>query len=247
MPKFFVASDIHGFYDEFKDALNNAGFDIANNDHWLICCGDYFDRGSKPKEVMDFLMSLPRVILVKGNHEDLFYDLCYRGYSLYHDIANGTDSTLKILAKGYSEHHISNVLKMVRPFSSSMVDYFETKNYIFVHGWIPLNATDDEIFEEKKYIFDPNWRNASDSKWRQARWINGIDAAADGCIEPNKTIVCGHWHCSYGHFKAGETKSQHGDDADFDPYYGNGIIAIDACTAHSGRVNVLVLEDEFIE
>ena len=30
---------------------------------------------------------------------------------------------------------------------------------------------------------------------------------------------------------------------DFSPYYGPGIIAIDACTAFSGKVNCLVIED----
>ena len=33
-------------------------------------------------------------------------------------------------------------------------------------------------------------------------------------------------------------------DADFSPYYAPGIIALDACTAISGKVNVVVLEDE---
>ena len=45
MPKFFVVSDIHGFYDIFIDALDKAGFDKNNEEHYLICCGDYFDRG----------------------------------------------------------------------------------------------------------------------------------------------------------------------------------------------------------
>ena len=247
MPKFFVVSDIHGFYDEFKNALDEAGFDSKNKEHYLICCGDYFDRGEKPKEVMDFLMGLDRVILIKGNHEDLFYDLCYRGFPLYHDVSNGTDLTIQILANGYDDYNIQSLLKAVRPFSSLMINYFETKNYIFVHGWIPLNINSDEVDEEKSYSFNPDWRNATEAEWKSARWINGIDAAADGFIEPNKTIVCGHWNCSYGHFKVGETKSKFGNDADFTPYYNDGIIAIDACTAYSGKVNVLVLEDEFME
>ena len=34
-----------------------------------------------------------------------------------------------------------------------------------------------------------------------------------------------------------------GENADHSPYYANGIIAIDACTAHSGQVNCLVIDD----
>ena len=37
--------------------------------------------------------------------------------------------------------------------------------------------------------------------------------------------------------------TEFGEDADFSPYYGPGIIAIDACTAFSGKVNCLVIED----
>ena len=36
MPKLFVVSDIHGFYDEMMNALDEAGFDPSNEEHWLI-------------------------------------------------------------------------------------------------------------------------------------------------------------------------------------------------------------------
>lgn len=40
MKKFFVVSDVHGFYDEMIEALNKAGFDKNNKDHVFISCGD---------------------------------------------------------------------------------------------------------------------------------------------------------------------------------------------------------------
>ena len=42
MKKYFVTSDIHGFYDEFMASLDRAGFDIINPDHILVICGDIF-------------------------------------------------------------------------------------------------------------------------------------------------------------------------------------------------------------
>ena len=78
-------------------------------------------------------------------------------------------------------------------------------------------------------------------QWNQARWFNGMDAAQTA--DENKTIVCGHWHTSYGHSKYEHKGTEFGEDADFSPYYGPGIIAIDACTAFSGKVNCLVIED----
>ena len=76
MAKLFCVSDIHGFYDEFNQALDDAGFDPWNSEHWLIVCGDVWDRGSQPVEVMRYLNGLPRKILIKGNHESLLQDLC---------------------------------------------------------------------------------------------------------------------------------------------------------------------------
>ena len=67
--------------------------------------------------------------------------------------------------------------------------------------------------------------------------------AAQTCNE-EKTVVCGHWHTSYGHSKLEKKGSEFGFDADFSPYYGTRIIALDGCTAFSEIVNVLVLEDE---
>lgn len=40
-----------------------------------------------------------------------------------------------------------------------------------------------------------------------------------------------------------EFTSEIGEKADFSPFYSDGIIALDACTALSGIVNCIVLED----
>ena len=92
------------------------------------------------------------------------------------------------------------------------------------------------------YSYYSDWRETGPEGWRYARWYNGMDAA-QSCME-EKTILCGHWHCSYGHSKYEGKGSEFGPDADFSPYYGPGVIALDACTAHSGKVNVIVIEDD---
>lgn len=95
---------------------------------------------------------------------------------------------------------------------------------------------------EKAYTrYISSWREADREQWNRARWFNGMDAAQTA--DENKTIVCGHWHTSYGHSKYEHKGTEFGEDADFSPYYGPGIIAIDACTAFSGKVNCLVIED----
>lgn len=101
MTRYFITSDLHGFYDEFMEALNRAGFDIADPEHALIVCGDIFDRGKKPLEIYDFLRSLPkeRRILIRGNHEGLLRNLVARGYPESFDFHNGTYDTLAYISK----------------------------------------------------------------------------------------------------------------------------------------------------
>lgn len=238
MPKFFVVSDIHSFYEEFREALNAAGFDRDNKDHWLVTCGDHFDRGRQSAEVMRYLFNLPRKILVRGNHELLLAECLERGYPLYHDVSNGTAQTVMDLAGiDVDEFDIActRIYPRVKKFVDQTVNYFETKNYIFVHGWIPL----------KDFQFNPDWREAHQSEWDKAMWKNGMEMAMRGFIEPGKTIVCGHFHTSWGHHRK-DGSPEWGNGANFEPYHSDGIIAIDACTAHSKKCNVIVLEDEFL-
>ena len=61
--------------------------------------------------------------------------------------------------------------------------------------------------------------------------------------EHNKTVVCGHYHTSYGHSIYEHKCSEFGKDADFSPFYADGIIAIDGCTAVSSKVNCIVIDD----
>ena len=73
--KFFVFSDCHGYFNELKSALDEAGFDPNNESHWLVGCGDYFDRGRQPQEIVEYLMSIKNKTLVKGNHESLLQEI----------------------------------------------------------------------------------------------------------------------------------------------------------------------------
>ena len=100
MKKYFVTSDIHGFYNEFHTALLGAGFEEENPDHILIVCGDIFDRGSQPLELYQYLRSLPkeRRILIRGNHEFLLRQMVEREYPMGHDISNRTIHTAYAIA-----------------------------------------------------------------------------------------------------------------------------------------------------
>lgn len=89
-----------------------------------------------------------------------------------------------------------------------------------------------------------NWRDADKVAWDQARWQNGMQAAHNHVVEPGKKIVCGHWHCSFGHAHYEKKGGEFDNNPDFSPYYGEGIIALDACTAFSKKVNCIVIDDD---
>lgn len=70
-----------------------------------------------------------------------------------------------------------------------------------------------------------------------------MEAAHNGIVENGKTIVCGHWHCSFGHAYYEGDGGEFDNAPNFTPYYGKGIIALDACTPVSKMVNCIVIED----
>lgn len=240
--KFFVCSDVHSAYTPWMVALDEAGFDVNNKEHKIIVCGDLFDRCNESQKTYKFMRDMidrDKIIYVKGNHEQLLLDCCERGYPCSHDMSNGTARTIWDLGYGTEFYDCCEyVLAKIKPFMNSMVNYYETKHYIFVHSWIPT------IEEGSVLKFNPDWRKASQEEWDQAMWGNPFNMAIKGLNQTGKIIVCGHWHTSYlrTHF---EGKPEWGKDADFSPYYyEDKLIGIDSCVAYTGKLNCLVLEDK---
>lgn len=257
--KYYVVADPHGYYSALTEALEDSGFFQDTDPHKLIICGDLFDRGSEAAALQQFVLDLMKedmVILIRGNHEDLALQMLHtwhrQSYWQPHHRSNGTVDTACQLTGFAPEELLFNADLIGRAFLKSpfvqqilpaMVDYFETARYIFVHGWIPAAQLQLDDFHTQ-YVKVPDWRNATEEQWKKARWINGMLAAHTGATEAGKTIVCGHWHCSYGHAHYEGKGGEFDNDPDYTPYYGDGIIALDACTASTHKVNCIVLEDE---
>ncbi len=256
--RYYVTSDIHCYFTLFREALADCGFFEDKAPHKLIICGDLFDRGREALELQNFIVDLmekDEVILIKGNHEDLMMEPISEWKSEVYfqpfNVTNGTTETVLQLTKSslddldyrsdlvYEKLLETPYIKKILP---AMRDYFETDHYIFTHGWIPC-FSERGSYGKKYGSYNKNWRNSDSKAWAEARWINGMEAAYSGIIEENKTIVCGHWHSSFGHSRYENDGEEFGESANFNPYYGKGIIAIDACTAYSGQVNCIVLED----
>lgn len=226
----------------------------------FVSLGDLLDRGPQSIECLKFIESLDktRKILIRGNHEDLLERCLKRKQFKQYDYGNGTVSTVMDLSEIYfrESHDLSKIFdyaasnKLYKNYMSSLQDYAEIGNNIFVHGWIPCNVDDPNMYHSRNlhYEFDENWREGN---WIRARWFNGMDAWNNGIKVENKIIYCGHWHTSWGHHflhndgaeweNPRSTNPEH-RIAKFDPFIDKGIVALDACTARSRKVNCFVLE-----
>lgn len=257
MKKLFIFSDAHAFYDQLMKALAEAGFDQDNRDHILVSCGDLCDRGLKAVETLNFINQFDdeRKICIIGNHELIMEDLIARGYPAGYDGYNGTVSTLRQLTDIYGDdERAAAEMKYSyywNRYRRNWIWCLELEDYILVHGWIPVLP---ERMNDYRYYrsYDPKWRKTDERSWRKAVWINGMDAWSMGIREKGKTIICGHWHTSWGHAFLHDEGLEFPDEKDpgsyalFTPFVDEGIIALDGCTAYSGLVNVwtMELEDE---
>lgn len=262
MKKLFIFSDVHSFFTELKKALDNAGFDIDNPDHIAVSLGDLCDRGPESAEVLKFINSIPveRKICIIGNHELMMEEMIGRGFELSHDVYNGTVKTVRQLT-GIKNPEAA-ILEMQHNYLWNLYKkswrlHAEIGDMIFVHGWIPSKEVLSTWGIPKGEEFRPDWRNASEKEWEKATWANGMKMWSNGVREEGKTIFCGHWHTSWGHAYLHNYGVEFVDDnndptvlspgtvwpfACFDPFIDDGIVAMDACTALSHQVNVVVRE-----
>ena len=253
MKKYFIISDVHSYYDELMTALNSAGFEMNNQNHILISLGDFFDRGPKSAECLKFISSLPdeRKILIKGNHELLFEEIIKCNYFNNIDYQNGTLSTFEQLADTiFTDSNHEEIIEKVKnredikEYFAKLQNYAEIGDNIFVHGWIPCDYKEEDL--KYRYTYKPNWRNASITEWEDASWLNPFECWSQGVLEQGKTIFCGHWHTSWGHHYLHNKGEQdpRSRNACLELFIDKGIIALDACTAISGKVNIYVLETD---
>lgn len=256
--KYFVISDVHSYYYEMITALILNDFDLDNPDHHVIICGDLFDRGPDAMKCFEFATKMAeqnRLIYIRGNHEDLLIecvgDLYLKKPIESHRRSNGTIDTISqftgigshdlLLGLYSSSDFFDKARPLIRFIKNNTRNYFEVDNYIFVHGWLPCSYGPLQVACD--------WRT-EDADWGGARWLNGMNAWAHGARIEGKTIVCGHWHASWGHShlhqdrKEFPQKNRTDWQKSFVPFEDEGIIAIDGCTAYSGIVNCIVINTD---
>ena len=175
MVKIYAISDIHGYLDEFIDALNK--IDLSDKQSRLILLGDYMDNGSQSFQVISKIIELEKIfpeqiVTLLGNHEEWFYDwliLDKPTASAFPETINSFFSTdeLNYILKSNPNNFETGVRNEIRTnakfipfinwFQKRYEDsrYFETENQIFVHAGIDeanklwKDLTSPEMFTNK--------------------------------------------------------------------------------------------------
>lgn len=132
------------------------------------------------------------------------------------------------------------------------INYYETKNYIFTHAFISLKINPNFFYQhmymvETEYLsYKENWRESTPKEFQNATWGCPWKLAKAGLNKTGKMIVCGHWHTAdfFNNLKNLKVKY---DVHENNPLFISKeykLIGLDACTARTKKINILVLNEE---
>ena len=157
----YAIGDIHGCLNHLINLLDVVNPDLEQNK--LVFVGDYLDRGPQSSKVVDFIIDLKKkynpenIICLMGNHERMFLDFL-QGQEEMFFLLNGGAST----AVSYWGNHWERSERRLPPehhnFFATLKLYYETEDYIFVHGGLrpglPLAAQKEEdlLWIRKEFI-----------------------------------------------------------------------------------------------
>lgn len=258
--KYFIVSDVHGFYDELIKGLEEVGFDSSNPEHIFVSLGDLFDRGDKSYECLQFVNGLTNKILICGNHENCMQDAILRKHFKSYDSHNKTDKTCwEFYKHSHPDEEISDVSETdvlrwletyddLNKYFGCLKDYHIIGNNIFVHGWVPYWCRTIADVKRADWVdwYDAVWENGA-SCWYNYGKIKTDDSEFARVV----TVFCGHvhsWFANHKYHHSGvvefipETNDVKTELLDNKPFIDDGIVNLDSYTRATHNVNVYILE-----
>lgn len=161
--KIFAIGDIHGCYQKLRELMGRLPYRPGHDR--LVFLGDYIDRGSESAQVLDYLCQLkeenPDMIALLGNHEYLLLEY-YRSSDpilLPYLRGMGVDATVSSYKQesGFNLQPLSFLPSKHLDLLQSLLPYWQTPDYIFVHAGlepnIPLEENDLPILCEARDSF----------------------------------------------------------------------------------------------
>ncbi len=161
--RIFAIGDVHGCAERLTRLL--ARLPLDRQQDTLLFLGDLIDRGPATREVMETICRLQqqgvRVVALLGNHEYLLREYQHSGDPALLPFlrANGIEATLASYGAA-SQRGLADLSFMPpahRELMASLLPYWETEEFIFVHAGIlpdlPLAAHDLPTLCEKRGEF----------------------------------------------------------------------------------------------
>jgi len=148
MERIFAIGDIHGCFEKLVILMDKIDIDLEKDT--LIFMGDYIDRGPASFEVVAYLNDLrkrcPKALFLKGNHEDMLGKYL-SGPDKDTYIINGGKNTLDSYISR-SQPGDSIIPREHLDFFGSLLPYYETKDYIFIHAGLRENMPPSQQEED---------------------------------------------------------------------------------------------------
>lgn len=149
MSKQWVIADIHGCYKTFINLLEHK-VQLSQDDQ-LFLLGDYIDRGSGSKEIIDYIVDLQeagyKVFTLRGNHEDVLLR-CYWALQ-----SNQWTSEIEELYAGWIRHggkatlhsfgakSLDQIPSHYIQFLENLRYYYLLNNHVLVHAGLNFRHT----------------------------------------------------------------------------------------------------------
>jgi len=153
----YAIGDIHGSLESLERLLDRINPDLTRDR--LLFVGDYIDRGPQSREVVDYIIRLRelappgQIICLKGNHEAMFLDFL-QGAPAELFLFNGGLTTLEEYWGDDWEDREGLALPADHAqFYRDLRLYYETEDYIFVHGGLkPGVPLDSQVEDDLLWI-----------------------------------------------------------------------------------------------
>lgn len=159
MERIYAVGDIHGCYDKLMVLMDKIDIDFDTD--ILVFLGDYIDRGPSSFEVVEYLVALkklfPKTVYLKGNHEEMLENYL-SGIDKMTYLVNGGQQTLDSYLSRPRQPDDPLIPQEHLDFFNSLLLYYETESYIFVHAGLKNKVSLEE-------------QNAEDLLWIRNKFI----------------------------------------------------------------------------
>jgi serine/threonine protein phosphatase 1 len=130
--RLIAIGDIHGCFDPLCELVEQK-IRIRKDDR-IILLGDYIDRGSHSREVIDYILDLKQdgydILALTGNHESIMLDSIQNEKTLYNWFMNGGEITLS----SFGIESLNELDHKYLEFFKNLLYYYIQDQFIFVHA-----------------------------------------------------------------------------------------------------------------